>query len=122
MMAAVDQLVDFVTWLLLSSLKATIIIALIVIAQIIFRKHLSAQWKHALWFLLIVRLLIPIDISMPWSIYNLTKKIETDLPLGFSQRETTQVVRSATSAGTMYASASPYLPVIKADVRSIPES
>jgi beta-lactamase regulating signal transducer with metallopeptidase domain len=71
-----DHLVHFISWLFFTSLKATIVLALILFVQIVFRKRLSAKWQHALWFLFIARLLIPVDVPSPISIFNLTKDVQ----------------------------------------------
>ncbi len=76
MTEALDYLANFIVWLLLTSLKATIIIALILLMQIVFRKFLTAKWQHVLWFLLIIRLISPVDIPSQLSIFNLTNDIQ----------------------------------------------
>jgi len=116
-----DNIVNFVTWLFYTSLKATIVIALILIAQIIFRKRLSAKWQHALWFLLIARLLIPVDIPMPFSVFNLTRNVEPVItPLGSSRGESTEISKSSASSTALNTSFSGYPPITVSDVRIIP--
>ncbi len=76
MMAIIDSLASFFLWLLLTSLKAIVVVTLIIIVQTIFRNKLSARWQHALWLLLIVRLIIPFEMSSSASVFNLTGKMQ----------------------------------------------
>lgn len=76
MVGTFDAVADIAEWLFLTSIKSTVIIALIVIIRLIFRDRLSAQWRHALWFLLIIRLMLPVDLPSDISIYNLAHKVE----------------------------------------------
>ena len=62
-------------WVFDTSLKATILIALLMIIRLIFRDRLPAKWQHALWLLLIVRLLLPLEMPSPFSIFNMTQKL-----------------------------------------------
>ena len=81
-MSFFEILKSFTEWLFLTSLKSTVVIALILIVQILLRKRLSAKWQHALWILLIVRLIFPVDIKSPLSVYNWTDDVQySDIPL-----------------------------------------
>ncbi|MBN1480097.1 redoxin domain-containing protein [candidate division KSB1 bacterium] len=122
MMAVFDPLINFVSWLFLASLKAVVVIALIAIVQTTFRHRLSAKWLHALWFLLIIRLTIPIDIPMPFSLFNLTKNVEPiSEPFGSTANKVTEIAKSAHSIGPMATSLFNYQTPIEADVRIIPQ-
>jgi beta-lactamase regulating signal transducer with metallopeptidase domain len=72
----IDLLIDCSYWLLKTSLKATVVIALIWLIQILLHNRLPAKWHYALWFLLIARLLIPLEIPTPLSIFNWTPDVE----------------------------------------------
>jgi beta-lactamase regulating signal transducer with metallopeptidase domain len=72
----IELLSDCSYWLLKTSVKATIVIALIWLIQILLRNRLPAKWHYALWFLLIARLLIPFDLATPLSIFNWTPDVE----------------------------------------------
>lgn len=61
------------SWLLRTSWEASILILLVALLQWLFRKQLRPQWRHALWLLVVVRLLLPISIPSPFSLYNLTR-------------------------------------------------
>ncbi|MBN1480024.1 redoxin domain-containing protein [candidate division KSB1 bacterium] len=71
-----DSIADVAQWLFLTSVKSTVIIALIMIIRLLFRDRLSAQWRHALWFLLVIRLMLPVDLPSDISIYNLAPKVQ----------------------------------------------
>ncbi len=89
----IDYLDTFVPWLLLTSLKATSVAALIILVQFIFHKKLSARWLYMLWFLLIVKLLLPLEISSPVSIFNVMNKGESQSssPMSFRYLENEMV-------------------------------
>src|SRR5208282_4923570 len=60
-------------WLLQTSWQAAVLAGLILAAQLLLRKKLSPAWRHGLWFLLLVRLLMPMTPSSALSIFNLAK-------------------------------------------------
>ena len=114
-------LIDFVTWLFFTSIKATVVIAVIMIVQTAFRHRLSAKWLHALWFLLIVRLLIPVDVPVSFSLFNLTKSVEPILePFASNESARTEIAKSTHSVGLVENSAFDYLTPIESEVRLIP--
>ena len=66
---------DIARWFFITSLKAVIVIALIMLIRLLFRDRLPAKWQHALWFTLMVRLVLPINMPTPFSLFNLTEKV-----------------------------------------------
>lgn len=48
----------FFSWLLQTTWQAAVIVFLILLVQLIFRNRLSASWRHGLWFLLMIRLVL----------------------------------------------------------------
>jgi beta-lactamase regulating signal transducer with metallopeptidase domain len=62
---------SFFRWLLQTSWQAAVLVGLILLAQLVFRKQISAGWRYGLWFLLIVRLLMPTAPPSALSIFNL---------------------------------------------------
>jgi beta-lactamase regulating signal transducer with metallopeptidase domain len=60
-------------WLLQTSWQAAVVAGLILLAQVLLRKRLSPAWRHGLWFLLLVRLLMPMTPSSGVSVFNLAK-------------------------------------------------
>lgn len=71
MINSLDFIVSLAEWLFKSSLKASILIVLILIIQFLFRRKMSARWQYALWFLLIIRLILPFEIESRISLFNL---------------------------------------------------
>jgi beta-lactamase regulating signal transducer with metallopeptidase domain/sugar lactone lactonase YvrE len=65
-----STLAAFFGWLLRASWQASILVLVVLTAQWIFRRHLSAQWRHALWLLVLLRLVLPSMPSSPMSLYN----------------------------------------------------
>ncbi|MCP5522371.1 MAG: hypothetical protein H7A46_12570 [Verrucomicrobiales bacterium] len=41
------------------------------LAQRLFRRRLSAGWRHALWLVVVVRLLLPVTFTSAFSLLNL---------------------------------------------------
>jgi len=58
-------------WLLRISWQASVLVLIILAVQWVFQKQLGARWRYTLWFLLIVRLMLPILPASPVSIFNL---------------------------------------------------
>jgi len=57
--------------LLQISWQAAVLVALILLSQLMFRKQISVGWRYGLWFLLLVRLLMPSPPPSAFSIFNL---------------------------------------------------
>ncbi|MBN1480102.1 redoxin domain-containing protein [candidate division KSB1 bacterium] len=74
-MSTLSIISDIAQWFFITSLKATIVIALIMMLRLVLGDRLPAKWQHALWFLLIVRLVLPINMPTPFSLFNLTDKV-----------------------------------------------
>ena len=73
-MSFFDGLQSFAQWVFVNSLKASILIALIFMIQWFVRDRLPAKWQHALWLILIVRLLLPAGFESNLSLYNVLNK------------------------------------------------
>jgi beta-lactamase regulating signal transducer with metallopeptidase domain len=71
MTTSLNFLVLFTDWLFEASLKASILIALILIIQLLLRRKMPARWQHGIWFLVIVRLILPFDIESRFSMFKL---------------------------------------------------
>jgi beta-lactamase regulating signal transducer with metallopeptidase domain/DNA-binding beta-propeller fold protein YncE len=67
------SLSSFLGWLLRASWQASVLTVLVLAAQWAFRKKLSARWRHALWFLVLARLVIPCPPSSPVSLFNFAR-------------------------------------------------
>jgi len=65
-----NGLLAFSRWVLLTSIKASVLVGLIGFIQILTRNKLPAKWHHALWFLLLIRLMLPAGLESKMSIFN----------------------------------------------------
>lgn len=74
------------SWVVSSSLQASVLAGLILLVQWLFRKRLPARWLYALWLLLVVRLLMPFVPESPTSVFNLTNKWLPPEPLAPSEQ------------------------------------
>ncbi|MDP4093211.1 MAG: M56 family metallopeptidase [Bacillota bacterium] len=62
---------DIFNWIISSSAAACLLIAVIFTVKIIFKNKMSASWHYYIWFLLLVRLIIPYSPQSPFSILNI---------------------------------------------------
>jgi beta-lactamase regulating signal transducer with metallopeptidase domain/peroxiredoxin len=54
-----------------NSAQAGVLVLIVLLAQVIFRRQLAPRWRCALWLLLVARLAIPISSPSPVSVFNL---------------------------------------------------
>lgn len=66
---------DLFQWVIMSSMMASVVITLILLAKLIFKNRLGANWHYYIWFLLIIRLLIPYAPKSSISIFNVVSKV-----------------------------------------------
>jgi len=52
------------------SFLSVVVVAIIILFKLVFRNVLSARWHYFIWYLLIIRLLIPAGPEASFSIYN----------------------------------------------------
>ena len=60
-------------WLWNASLHAVPLVALVLLAQRACGKRLTARWREALWWFVLVRLLLPVTPASPFSLSNLLR-------------------------------------------------
>lgn len=60
----------FFDWLWRTSCQATVAIVLVLALQLLLRKVLSPAWRHALWLLVVARLLLPWTPESAFSVFN----------------------------------------------------
>lgn len=75
------QVQPFVAWLLRSTLQASMLIGLILLVQITLRGKLGPRWSHAIWLVLLLRMVLPWAPQSRASIFNL-------IPHSFPQIQT----------------------------------
>lgn len=81
------NLEEFFKLILLSSAMGSIVALLIISIKAIFAKQFNAHWGYYIWFLLIVRLIIPIAPESPISLFNVfvSSNIETVIPAEYNR-------------------------------------
>jgi beta-lactamase regulating signal transducer with metallopeptidase domain len=58
-------------WLFDATIKSSTVILLVAAVQWTIGRRVQARWRHALWLLVVVRLLLPVVPSSRWSLFNL---------------------------------------------------
>ncbi|MDB6122335.1 MAG: Peptidase BlaR1 [Pedosphaera sp.] len=92
-------------WLLRTSWQVSILILLVGLIQWLFRKQLSPRWRHALWLLVVVRLLLPVSLPSPLSLFNFTRLTSVAfLNLPFEQLTPATPVLSSPAPGQVTSS------------------
>ncbi len=72
MIGLLDGAADTIgVWLLRTSLEATVLIALVLLARFVFARQLAARARYALWMLVVVRLAMPVAPPSRFSVFNL---------------------------------------------------
>jgi beta-lactamase regulating signal transducer with metallopeptidase domain/Tol biopolymer transport system component len=61
----------FFQWLVRSTFQAGLIVCLILLLQALFRNRLGVRWHHALWLILVIRMVLPWAPQSRWSVFNL---------------------------------------------------
>lgn len=61
----------WLAWLVRSSLQIAVLVVLILLVQWTWGRRLSGRWRHALWLLVMIRLLVPWMPSSSVSVFNL---------------------------------------------------
>jgi bla regulator protein blaR1 len=62
---------SFIPWLLYSSFMGSILIGLIIVIRSVFKNRMNANLQYLMWFLLIVRLLMPYAPESSLSVFNI---------------------------------------------------
>jgi len=76
-MILLDFMDNLARWVFINSLKASVLILIILTVQYILKNRFSPKWQNMLWILLILRLLLPARIESRYSMYNLFQKETT---------------------------------------------
>lgn len=61
----------FFSWVLVSSAMAVVLVCLILLIKALFRNKLGARWHYYIWFLLLLRLMVPYAPESVFSVFNL---------------------------------------------------
>src|SRR3972149_2127933 len=68
-----QKLEPFLSWLIRTSWQASVLVVLVLLAQALFRRWLTPRWRYSLWFLVLLRLVLPAVPEGGLSIFNLAK-------------------------------------------------
>ena len=60
-------------WVVQTTWQSAVLAGLVLLVQLLFRKHLSAAWRYGLWLLVVVRLWMPVPPQSALSIFNLAR-------------------------------------------------
>lgn len=63
-----------------TSLQATILIGLVMLIQVLFKRMLSPRWRYLFGLLVLLRLVIPVVPASPFSIFNVGERISLNQP------------------------------------------
>ncbi len=63
--------IPWLSWLVEATLKGSILILLGAVVLLLIGKHIDARWRHALWLLIVLRLVLPVAPASRFSIFNL---------------------------------------------------
>jgi bla regulator protein blaR1 len=83
----------FFEWLLVSTLKASVLAVMIIGLQFILRRWLSATWRHALWLPMLAVMILPAVFQVPFTILPQTtiSPAPIELPEVITTEKTTGV-------------------------------
>src|SRR5690242_3151637 len=87
----------FFGWLLRVSCQASILVMIILLMQWALQKKLTAAWRHALWLLVLIRLVLPVSPQSTLSIFNW---VGPGSPAAHS-RHVTETERTSQAQGAM---------------------
>jgi hypothetical protein len=94
--------IEGVLWLLQVSFQAAIVVAAILVIRRLAGGRLSAQWRHALWFVLLLRLLLPWTPQSAVSLYqvvpNPVEALRTENPIPVAEPRLSPGMKTAEDA------------------------
>lgn len=85
------SLFGFFNWMLKTSLMASILVGLILLVKLVLKENLKVKWQYIMWFVLILRLILPWTPESSFSLFNLfsfmDKQIENSNISGIVQND-----------------------------------
>src|SRR5438046_2483836 len=85
------------------SVQGAVLVLLVLLAQLLFRRWLTPRWRCSLWLLVVGRLLLPVSLPTPVSVFNLVrtrsseKNTQRIVPVGLTQSERVATIEPETS-------------------------
>lgn len=77
MMPDTHTLHTFIDWLIRASWQASVLAGLVLLIQQVFRSRLPARWRHGLWLLVVLRLILPALPASHLSIFRVVPPAPT---------------------------------------------
>ena len=68
-----DNMVDVFSWVLRTSVEASVLVVVILILKAVLRERMSVRWHAAVWLVVIAKMLLPWTPESPISLYNITQ-------------------------------------------------
>ena len=81
MEAIMNYVQSFFGWLFQTTLIASVVICLILLIQKLLGGKLGPRWCHALWLVLLIRMVLPWAPSSRLSLFNLIPSLERQIQL-----------------------------------------
>lgn len=72
-MNAIETLEATLAWLWRTSSQASVLVLLVLLVQWLLRNKLAPVWRYAIWFVVLVRLIVPMSPESAFSIFNYVK-------------------------------------------------
>jgi len=72
-MATTVTLEQVLVWVGRTSWQASVLVVLVLVAQRLFQTRLTPRWRYALWWLVLLRLILPVAPETPFSIFNVVR-------------------------------------------------
>lgn len=88
-MNALDSVFD---WVLAASVRASVLVLAILFLQVVFRRWLSAGWRHLLWLPMVVVLVLPVLPSVPVGLFSGDEVLSVDRAEGLDGVENVESV------------------------------
>ena len=101
-----DLVPAFLDALLRASWQATVLVAVVLLLQRLFGRWLTPRWRHALWLIVVARLLLPVAPASPWSAFNLAPT----LPVRLTARPASASLTPVLSDSSTPAARTPSIP------------
>ena len=61
----------WLNWLLLATWQGSVLVGVVLVVQSLLGSRLPARWRCALWWLVLARLIMPVSVASPVSLFNL---------------------------------------------------
>ena len=60
-------------WVIKTSWQGGVLVLLVLLVQRLLGKRLSPAWRHGLWYVVLIRLALPVSVESPVSVFNVAK-------------------------------------------------